>query len=69
MTTGIIATSGRAHAFVATFDVGGVFEKVIQWLQDNLDPVFGAATVVIDAVLESIEAALLLPPWGSSRSS
>jgi glycine betaine/proline transport system permease protein len=44
--------------------IGGAFESLIQWLQNNFEPFFDAVTAVIAATTAGLEAVLLfLPPW------
>jgi len=44
--------------------IGGAFESLIQWLQDNLGPFFDAVTALIGTTTTGLEEALLfLPPW------
>ncbi|MFB6278472.1 MAG: ABC transporter permease [Salinibacter sp.] len=46
------------------FDIGGAFEALIQWLQNNFEPFFDAVTTVIGATTGALEQALLfLPSW------
>ncbi len=45
------------------FDVGNIFEVLINWLGANLDPVFEGITDLIELILGGIEQALLWPPW------
>jgi len=45
------------------FDVGSFFEVLINWLGENLDPVFEGITDLIELILGGIEQALLWPPW------
>ncbi len=47
-----------------TLDLGDLFAALIEWLQDNLEPLFDAVTVAIGTTIEGLEAALLfLPSW------
>jgi glycine betaine/proline transport system permease protein len=44
--------------------IGGAFESLIQWLQDNFGPLFDAITAVISTTTSGLEEALLfLPGW------
>jgi glycine betaine/proline transport system permease protein len=45
------------------FDVGDVFEAIIDWLGNNLDSVFDGISFVIKLVLDGIEAGFLWPHW------
>jgi glycine betaine/proline transport system permease protein len=46
------------------FSIGGVFEALIEWLQNNLGPLFDVITVVIGTTTAGLEAVLLfLPDW------
>ena len=45
------------------FDVGAIFEVIINWLGENLEPVFDGATAFIEWILTGIEQALLYPHW------
>jgi ABC-type proline/glycine betaine transport system, permease component len=46
------------------FDIGGAFETLIRWLQNNFEPFFDAVTTVIGATTGALEQALLfLPSW------
>jgi len=46
------------------FDIGSIFEALIQWLQNNFEPFFDAITVTIGATIEGLEQALLFfPSW------
>ncbi len=42
-------------------DIGGAFEAVINWLTENMDPLFDAISVVIKAVLNTLTAVLVWP--------
>jgi glycine betaine/proline transport system permease protein len=47
-----------------TFSIGGAFEALIEWLQNNFEPFFDAATVVIGTTTAALEDVLLfLPDW------
>jgi glycine betaine/proline transport system permease protein len=43
------------------FDIGGIFESVIDWLTENLDVVFDVIADVIDALLTGLFNLLMLP--------
>jgi len=44
--------------------IGGAFESLIQWLQNNFEPFFDAVTAVIATTTAGLEEVLLfLPPW------
>jgi glycine betaine/proline transport system permease protein len=44
--------------------IGGAFESLIQWLQNNFTPFFDAVTAVIGTTTTGLEEVLLfLPPW------
>jgi glycine betaine/proline transport system permease protein len=46
------------------FSIGGAFETLIEWLQDNLGPFFDLITVIIGNTTSALEEALLfLPGW------
>lgn len=46
------------------FDIGGAFEALIQWLQNNFEPFFDVVTTVIGATTGALEQVLLfLPSW------
>lgn len=46
------------------FSIGGAFEALIKWLQNNFEPFFDAATVVIGTTTSALEGVLLfLPDW------
>lgn len=46
------------------FDLGGAFAALIEWLQNNFEPVFDFVTVTIAATINGLEEALLfLPSW------
>jgi glycine betaine/proline transport system permease protein len=46
------------------FDIGGAFETLIRWLQNNFEPFFDAVTTIIGATTGALEQALLfLPSW------
>jgi glycine betaine/proline transport system permease protein len=42
-------------------DIGGAFEAVINWLTENMDPLFDAISVVIKSVLNGFTAVLIFP--------
>ena len=42
--------------------IGKVFEAVIDWLTDNLDPVFDAISFILTQLIEAFEAGLLFVP-------
>ncbi|MFO7850523.1 MAG: proline/glycine betaine ABC transporter permease [Spirochaetia bacterium] len=44
------------------FNIGGVFEAVIDWLRANFSPLFDLIAYVIDAILTAIFNVLMLPP-------
>lgn len=45
-------------------DLGDAFAALIEWLQNNLEPLFDAITIAIGATIEGLEQALLfLPSW------
>jgi glycine betaine/proline transport system permease protein len=44
------------------FSIGGAFEALIEWLQNNLGPLFDVVTVVIGETTSALEAALLFLP-------
>ena len=45
-------------------NIGGAFESLIQWLQNNFEPFFDAVTAVIGTTTTGLEEVLLfLPPW------
>jgi len=45
-------------------NIGGAFETFIEWLQNNLGPLFEAITSVISTTTEGLEEALLfMPSW------
>lgn len=45
-------------------DIGGLFESLIDWLQNNFARLFDAVTAVIGATITGLEEALLfLPSW------
>lgn len=45
-------------------DIGGAFEALIDWLQNNFEPFFNAMTVAIGATISFLEDILLfLPSW------
>jgi len=45
-------------------DLGGAFAALIEWLQENFEPLFDAITVTIGTTIEGLEQALLfLPSW------
>ena len=47
-----------------TFSIGGAFETLIEWLQDNLGPFFDLITVIIGSTTSALEEVLLfLPGW------
>jgi glycine betaine/proline transport system permease protein len=47
-----------------TLDIGGAFASLIEWLQNNLGPLFDAITAVIRTTTNGLEEVLLfLPPW------
>lgn len=47
-----------------TLDLGDLFAALIEWLQENFEPLFDAVTVAIGTTIEGLEAALLfLPSW------
>jgi len=48
--------------FDITIPVGAFFEFIINWLTDNLEPVFNAITAVVDVILASIEGVLVAVP-------
>jgi len=44
--------------------IGGAFETLIEWLQNNFTPFFDAVTAVIGTTTSGLEEVLLfLPPW------
>jgi glycine betaine/proline transport system permease protein len=44
--------------------IGGAFESLIQWLQNNFTPFFDAVTAIIGTTTTGLEEVLLfLPPW------
>ena len=43
-------------------DIGGAFEAVINWLMDNMSPVFDAISTGVRAVLDAFNAVLSFPP-------
>jgi glycine betaine/proline transport system permease protein len=46
------------------FDIGGAFETLIRWLQNNFEPFFDAVTTIIGATTGALEQVLLfLPSW------
>jgi glycine betaine/proline transport system permease protein len=46
------------------FSIGGLFEALIEWLQNNLGPLFDVVTVVIGETTSALESVLLfLPDW------
>ena len=45
-------------------DLGDAFAALIEWLQNNFEPLFDAITIAIGAIIEGLEQALLfLPSW------
>src|SRR6056297_380837 len=45
-------------------DLGDAFAALIEWLQNNFEPLFDAITVTIGTTIEVLEQALLfLPSW------
>ncbi len=47
-----------------TFSIGGAFETLIEWLQDNFEPFFDFITVLIGESTAALESVLLfLPDW------
>lgn len=47
-----------------TLDLGDLFAALIEWLQDNFEPLFNAVTAIIGATITGLEEALLfLPSW------
>ena len=45
-------------------DLGDAFAALIEWLQNNFEPLFDAITIAIGATIEGLEQALLfLPSW------
>lgn len=45
-------------------DLGDAFAALIEWLQDNFEPLFNAVTAIIGATITGLEEALLfLPSW------
>jgi glycine betaine/proline transport system permease protein len=45
-------------------DLGDLFARLIQWLQNNFEPLFDAITVTIGATITGLEQVLLfLPSW------
>jgi glycine betaine/proline transport system permease protein len=45
-------------------DLGDAFAALIEWLQNNFEPLFDAITITIGATIEGLEQALLfLPSW------
>ena len=45
-------------------DLGDAFAALIEWLQNNFEPLFDAITITIGAIIEGLEQALLfLPSW------
>jgi len=44
------------------FSIGGAFETLIEWLQDNFTPLFDAITVVISTTTDGLEELLLFLP-------
>jgi glycine betaine/proline transport system permease protein len=47
-----------------TLDLGDLFAALIEWLQNNFEPVFDAVTVAIGTTITGLEQALLvLPSW------
>jgi len=44
------------------FSIGGAFETLIEWLQNNFSPLFDAITVVISTTTEGLEEILLFLP-------
>lgn len=65
MTAAIGSTAGGSVLGLlgAAFDVGDFFAGIIEWLQQNLDPVFGAIGGIVEGVLWAIELVLLNTPW------
>ena len=46
-------------------DLGDAFAALIEWLQNNFEPLFDAITITIGVTIEGLEQALLfLPSWG-----
>lgn len=43
-------------------DIGGGFETIVNWLNENLRWLFGAITGTVDAILSGIRATLNFPP-------
>ncbi len=44
------------------FSIGGAFEALIEWLQNNFEPLFDAISVVISSTTGALEDALLFLP-------
>ena len=44
------------------FSIGNAFEDLIEWLQNNFEPVFDAVSVVISTTTGALEQVLLFPP-------
>ena len=45
-------------------DLGDAFAALIEWLENNFEPLFDAITIAIGAIIEGLEQALLfLPSW------
>ena len=45
-------------------DLGDAFAALIEWLQNNFEPLFDVITITIGAIIEGLEQALLfLPSW------
>ena len=42
--------------------IGDVFETIVYWLNDNLGPLFGVISYVIDIAVDSLEAGLMFFP-------
>lgn len=45
------------------FDVGGVFERLINWLGENFEPLFDGIAAFIEWTLAAMEGALMWPHW------
>lgn len=51
------------NAIREAVNIGGAFEAVVDWLQDNMDWLFNAISAVVNAVLDATRFVLTLPPW------
>jgi glycine betaine/proline transport system permease protein len=45
-----------------SFSIGDAFADLIEWLQNNFEPLFDAITVTVSTTTQSLEAVLMYPP-------